>query len=43
MKFNTNFLKNYLELAPIPLALERTLECEILSKEILYVRIVFSE
>ncbi|CAL7963082.1 conserved hypothetical protein [Gammaproteobacteria bacterium] len=31
MKFKNNFFKNYLKLAPLPLALERTLECEILS------------
>ena len=33
MKFRSNFLNNYLKQAPIPLALERTLECEILSKK----------
>jgi len=32
MKFKTHFLSNYLKLAPMPLALERTLECTILSK-----------
>ncbi|EKE01963.1 MAG: hypothetical protein ACD_21C00014G0004 [uncultured bacterium] len=31
MKFKDNFFKNYLKLAPLPLAVERTLECEILS------------
>jgi len=33
MKFKTKFLSNYLKLAPMPLALERTLECAILSKQ----------
>lgn len=33
MKFKTNFLYNYLLQAPIPLAIERTMECEILSKQ----------
>lgn len=33
MKFKSNFLQNYLKNVPIPLALERTLECEILSKQ----------
>lgn len=34
MKFKNNFFKNYLKVAPVPLALERTLECEILSKRV---------
>lgn len=33
MKFKNNFFINYLKVAPIPLALERTMECEILSKK----------
>jgi ubiquinone/menaquinone biosynthesis C-methylase UbiE len=33
MEFNNNFLKTYLIDAPLPLALERTLECNILSKK----------
>lgn len=33
MKFKKNFLINYLSTSPIPLALERTMECEILSKQ----------
>jgi SAM-dependent methyltransferase len=33
MKFKTNFFYNYLKEAPIPLALERSFECEILSKQ----------
>jgi len=33
MKFRNNFYINYLKAAPIPLALERTMECEILSKK----------
>lgn len=33
MKFKTNFFKNYLVEAPLPLAIERTLECHILSKQ----------
>ena len=32
MKFKTNFLYNYLLQAPVLLAIERTMECEILSK-----------
>lgn len=33
MKFKKNFLQNYLNKAPIPLAVERSLECNILSKQ----------
>lgn len=33
MNFNDNFFYNYLKEAPLPLALERTFECEILSKQ----------
>lgn len=33
MKFRTDFFKNYLIHAPVPLALERSIECEILSKQ----------
>lgn len=33
MEFNTDFFENYLRDAPLPLALERTLECHILSKK----------
>lgn len=33
MKFKNNFFYNYLKHAPVPLALERTFECEILSKQ----------
>lgn len=33
MIFKNNFFKNYLKQAPIPLSLERSLECEILSKQ----------
>ncbi len=33
MKLKNNFLLNYLENAPIALAIERSLECEILSKQ----------
>lgn len=32
MKFKTDFLKNYLKHAPAPLALERSIECELLSQ-----------
>lgn len=32
MRFRDNFFPNYLKHAPVPLALERSLECEILSK-----------
>lgn len=34
MKFKSNFLSNYLKKAPAALAVERTLECEILSKQL---------
>jgi len=33
IQFRNSFLKNYLEEAPLPLALERSLECEILSQQ----------
>ena len=33
MKFKSNFLYNYLTEAPVSLAIERTLECEILSRQ----------
>ncbi len=33
IKFKSNFFYNYLKEAPIPLALERSFECEILSKQ----------
>lgn len=33
MQFNRNFLARYVSLAPIPLAIERSLECHILSKQ----------
>jgi 2-polyprenyl-3-methyl-5-hydroxy-6-metoxy-1,4-benzoquinol methylase len=33
MEFNTHFFENYLKEAPLPLALERTLECHLLSKQ----------
>jgi len=33
MRFKNNFLENYMVEAPIPLAVERSLECEILSKQ----------
>lgn len=33
MKFKSNILYNYLLQAPMPLAIERTMECEILSKQ----------
>lgn len=33
LPFKNNFLRNYLRHAPLPLALERTLECEILSHQ----------
>lgn len=32
MKFKTNFFRNYLKNAPLPLAVERSMECQILSK-----------
>lgn len=32
MKFKTDFFKNYLKKAPLPLAVERSMECQILSK-----------
>ena len=33
MKFKNDFLKNYLNEAPVPLAFERAFECEILSRQ----------
>ena len=33
MRFKDNFLLNYLKKAPVPLAVERSLECEILSRQ----------
>jgi len=33
MKFKSDFLYNYLKQAPISLAIERSFECEILSKQ----------
>jgi SAM-dependent methyltransferase len=33
MRFKNNFFNNYLKEAPLPLALERSFECEILSKQ----------
>jgi len=33
MRFKDNFFYNYVKVAPIPLALERSLECDILSKK----------
>lgn len=33
MIFKTNFLQQYVGLAPLPLAIERSLECEILSRQ----------
>lgn len=33
MEFNTDFFENYLKEAPLPLALERTLECTLLSQQ----------
>lgn len=33
MKFKENFFHNYLKQTPVPLALERSFECEILSKQ----------
>ena len=33
MKFGSDFFRRYLKQAPLPLALERSLECEILSKQ----------
>lgn len=33
MKFKNVFFSNYLKVAPIPLALERTMECELLSRQ----------